>query len=67
MAKPIEPIPVLTGKAAAWFTEFLKKGDKPDPERDRQAREDDAIVARMRPLDRKKHAQMRNDHLGPKS
>ena len=50
MAKPIEPIPVLRGKAAAWFTEFLKKGDQPSPERTAQAKRDKELAARMKPL-----------------
>ena len=50
MAKPIEPIPVLTGKAAAWFEEFLKKGEKRSPKREEQIKRDKEIVARMRPL-----------------
>lgn len=50
MAKPIEPIPVLRGKAAAWFEEFLHKGDKPSAKRLEQAKRDKEIAARIRPL-----------------
>ena len=50
MAKPIEPIPVLRGKAAAWFEDFLRKGDKPSAKRLEQAKRDREIAARIRPL-----------------
>ena len=54
MAKAIEPIPVLRGKAAAWFEEFLKRGEKLSPERERQAREDKILASRIKPLQRDK-------------
>ncbi len=50
MAKAIEPIPVLRGKAAAWFEEFLKRGEKPSAKRLEQAKRDREIAVRMRPL-----------------
>ena len=50
MAKAIEPIPVLRGKAAAWFEEFLRKGDKPSAKRAEQAKRDQEIASRIRPL-----------------
>ncbi|MHB8513926.1 MAG: hypothetical protein ACYC9X_01370 [Dehalococcoidia bacterium] len=50
MAKAIEPIPVLRGKAAAWFEEFLRRGEKPSAKRLEQAKRDREVAARMRPL-----------------
>lgn len=50
MAKAIQPIPVLRGKAAAWFEEFLRKGDKSSAKRAEQAKRDKEIAARIRPL-----------------
>ena len=52
MAKAIEPIPVLRGKAAAWFEEFLKRGEKANPDRQRQAREDKVLASRVKPFQR---------------
>lgn len=54
MAKAIEPIPVLRGKAAVWFEQFLKRGDKSSAERDRQVREDKILASRIKPLQRDK-------------
>lgn len=50
MAKPIEPIPVLRGKAAAWFEDFLRKGEKPSAKRLEQAKRDKKIAEQIRPL-----------------
>lgn len=50
MAKAIEPIPELRGKAASWFEDFLRRGEKQSAERAEQAKRDAAIVSRMRPL-----------------
>lgn len=54
MAKPIERIPVLTGKAAAWLEDFLRKGERPDPDRERQAQEDKNLARGVKPFDGKR-------------
>jgi hypothetical protein len=50
MAKAIEPIPVLRGKAAAWFEDLLRKGDKPSAKRAEQAKRDRELASHARPL-----------------
>ena len=50
MAKAIEPIPELRGKAASWFEDFLRRGEKQSAKRAEQVKRDKAIVSGMKPL-----------------
>lgn len=52
MAKPIEGIPVFTGKAAEWMTDYLKTA-QPDPAKAERALQDAELVEKfIKPLRR---------------
>lgn len=48
MAKVIEAIPELRGKAASWFEDLLRRGDKDREAKAEQARRDREIADRIR-------------------
>ena len=47
MARPIEPIPVFTGKAARWFENYLKNA-KPDPKKAELAKKDKEVYDQIK-------------------
>jgi hypothetical protein len=49
MARPIEGIPPFKGKAAKWMTDYLKTA-RPDAEKVEQARRDQEVAKRVKPL-----------------
>jgi hypothetical protein len=51
MAKPIEGIPVFTGKAAAWLTAYLEKA-KPSAQKAEEAERDRQATKDVKPLKR---------------